>query len=289
MATGFIDFTTMDLGAPQGMVTVHGSRPWEIVDENFGRALRNVGGGSHADEVVHFGVDLGGDFEVATKVRYWGSELSCCTYGGLAIWISGGAFIRVYPSNGSQGLQLRVRDNGHGVDVDGEFPRSTGADEWLYIRARAENNELKVRSWAEHEQEPTTWNDAGDISGVPAGFIGLYARNRHTSKAWAFLSWSDNPDANPAPLEPKLFAISGAITDENGNPCQRTVYAMTRPTDGSAPQVLAHGRSDPVTGEYELALPTGNEITRVVVAEDSGNPGPNDPVLPDLVDRVIPG
>ena len=96
----------------------------------------------------------------------------------------------------------------------------------------------------------------------------------------------DHPYKSAAPV---FFSISGTVTDENGNPCQRTVYAMSRPTDGSAPQVLAHGQSDPVTGEYELELPTGDEITRVVVAEDSGNPGPNDPVLPDLVDRVIPG
>ena len=81
-----------------------------------------------------------------------------------------------------------------------------------------------------------------------------------------------------------LMSISGTVTDENGNPCQRTVYAMSRPTDGSAPQIVAHGRSDPVTGYYELGVSTDEEVTRVVVAEDD-----DAPLLNDLVDRVIPG
>ena len=88
---------------------------------------------------------------------------------------------------------------------------------------------------------------------------------------------------------PSLFSISGTITDEHGNPAQRTVYAMSRQTDGSAPVLLGHGESDPTTGAYELILPTDDEVTRIVLAEDQGEPGPNDPVLPDLVDRVIPG
>ena len=86
-----------------------------------------------------------------------------------------------------------------------------------------------------------------------------------------------------------LKSVSGVVMDEGGNPVQRIVYIVSRPTDGSAPQVLAHGQSDPVTGEYELAIPTHEEVTLVVVAEDEGTPGPNDPVLPDLCQRVIPG
>lgn len=86
-----------------------------------------------------------------------------------------------------------------------------------------------------------------------------------------------------------LLFVSGTIYDRKGNPCKRKVYAMRRPTDGSAPHVLAHGQSDPTTGAYELTLSTDEEVTLVVVAEDEGTPGPNDPVLPDLCQRVIPG
>ena len=84
------------------------------------------------------------------------------------------------------------------------------------------------------------------------------------------------------------YSISGIIRDRLGNPCQRKVYAVSRPTDTTAPQILAHGLSDPITGAYELAIPSGEEVTRVVVAEDEGTPGPDDPVLPDLVHRIIP-
>lgn len=79
-----------------------------------------------------------------------------------------------------------------------------------------------------------------------------------------------------------LGSISGTITNRLGAPCQRKVYAVSRPTDTTAPVVIAHGLSDPITGAYELIVPTSQEVTRVVVSEDS------DPLLNDLVDRVIP-
>ena len=81
-----------------------------------------------------------------------------------------------------------------------------------------------------------------------------------------------------------MLLVSGVIYDRKGNPCQRTVYAMSRPSDESAPVLLAHTLSDPVTGHYELGVPTDDEITRVVVSEDD-----DAPLLNDLVDRVIPG
>jgi hypothetical protein len=82
---------------------------------------------------------------------------------------------------------------------------------------------------------------------------------------------------------PALKTISGIIYDRNGDPCKRKVYAVTRPTNATAPVILAHGLSDAVTGEYELLVPTEDEVTRVVVSEDDA-----DPLLNDLVDRVIP-
>jgi hypothetical protein len=80
-----------------------------------------------------------------------------------------------------------------------------------------------------------------------------------------------------------IASISGIITDCLGQPCQRKVYAVSRPTDTTAPVILAHGLSDPTTGAYELVLSSTDEVTRVVVSED------DDPLLNDLVHRVIPG
>lgn len=82
---------------------------------------------------------------------------------------------------------------------------------------------------------------------------------------------------------PKQTEISGIVTDANGQPCQRKVYAVTRPIDGALPEVLAHGLSDPATGEYTLDIPTTAEVSRVVVSEDDDSP-----LLNDLIDRIIP-
>jgi len=98
---------------------------------------------------------------------------------------------------------------------------------------------------------------------------------------WGFSSVlpSDHPYKSAAPT---VISISGTIYDRNGDPCKRKVYAVTRPTDTTAPVILAHGLSDAVTGEYELVLSTEAEVTRVVVSEDD-----EDPLLNDLVDRII--
>ena len=123
----------------------------------------------------------------------------------------------------------------------------------------------------------------GVLSDVDRQYIEGYLAHRHGT-AGALQEGHPYKDAAPS-----IFYVSGTITDEHGDPAQRTVYAMSRPTDGSAPQVLVHTQSDPITGEYQLNLVTDDEVTRIVLAEDQGEPGPNDPVLPDLVDRVIPG
>lgn len=78
------------------------------------------------------------------------------------------------------------------------------------------------------------------------------------------------------------YSVSGTIIDRFGNPCQRKVYAISRPTDATAPIIIAHDLSDPTTGAYELVFSTTDEVTRIVVSED------NDPLLNDLIDRVIP-
>lgn len=90
-------------------------------------------------------------------------------------------------------------------------------------------------------------------------------------------------DASPVLLDGAGdHSISGIITDRTGELCQRKIYAVSRPTDATLPVILAHGLSDPTTGAYELIIPSSEEVTRVVVSEDS------DPLLNDIVDRVIP-
>jgi hypothetical protein len=88
--------------------------------------------------------------------------------------------------------------------------------------------------------------------------------------------------ANFTPPSRLLGVVSGIVTDRSGNPCQRKVYAVSRPTDTAAPVVIAHSLSDPTTGSYELVISSGEEVTRIVVSED------DDPLRNDIADRVIP-
>lgn len=77
-----------------------------------------------------------------------------------------------------------------------------------------------------------------------------------------------------------LSPVSGTIRDVNNNPCQRKVYAVSRPTDATAPQILAHGLSDPITGAYDLLVPSGEETTVIALGDEGEN------AL--IYDRVIP-
>jgi hypothetical protein len=77
--------------------------------------------------------------------------------------------------------------------------------------------------------------------------------------------------------------IRGVVRGTDGQPAQRKVYAVTRPTDTALPQVLAHALSDAVTGAYELAVPDDTEVSRIVVSED------NAPLLNDILHRIVPG
>ncbi len=81
-----------------------------------------------------------------------------------------------------------------------------------------------------------------------------------------------------------LGSISGTITNRLGAGCQRKVYAVSRSDQIAALSVIiAHTLSDPATGAYELIVPSGEEVTRVVVSRDFDD----SPLLNDLVDRVI--
>jgi hypothetical protein len=126
----------------------------------------------------------------------------------------------------------------------------------------------------------------GEIAEIIIALTAVTLEDRQKIEGYLAHKWglaaslpSGHPYKSAAPF---IGAISGIITDRFGNPCQRKVYAVSRPTDATSPVVLAHGLSDATTGAYELIIPSAGEVTRIVVSED------DDPLLNDLVDRVIP-
>ena len=98
--------------------------------------------------------------------------------------------------------------------------------------------------------------------------------------------------ASFAPPSRRLGTISNTngapITDENGAPAQRKIFAVPRSYFGAGGVGRIWSTESDADGRYELWAPAGVEHSRIIVAQDSGSPGPADPVLPDLIDRVIP-
>ena len=84
---------------------------------------------------------------------------------------------------------------------------------------------------------------------------------------------------------PTMKSVIGVVTDQSGNPAKRKVLLVER-THG---RVVGRTESLPSTGEYLIQTPYAGDHSRIVIAEDAGTPGPADPVLPDLINRVIPG
>lgn len=64
----------------------------------------------------------------------------------------------------------------------------------------------------------------------------------------------------------------------DGNPASRIVHCFGRDTG----ILINSGESDISTGAYEVLLPDGSEVLRVVLADETE-------LYNDLVDRVIPG
>lgn len=81
-----------------------------------------------------------------------------------------------------------------------------------------------------------------------------------------------------------MASTSGVITDANGQGAARPVIAVLR--DHPVRTFLTQSAAN---GAYTLRVPDAGEVSRIVLAQDAGTPGPTDPVLPDLIDRVIPG
>lgn len=72
-------------------------------------------------------------------------------------------------------------------------------------------------------------------------------------------------------------SVSGTITDDNGNPCQRTVRVYDRATGALIEEVL----SNATTGAYKVVTSVA-EVQRIVLDDSAGV------VFNDLIDRVIP-
>ncbi|NKN34224.1 LamG domain-containing protein [Marichromatium bheemlicum] len=83
--------------------------------------------------------------------------------------------------------------------------------------------------------------------------------------------------------EQTATSVSGIITDQQGAPAARTVRLYHRQSGA----LLAETRSSATDGAYLLTTTVPREVDRLVLSDDDG--GPADPVLPDLVDRLIPG
>lgn len=72
--------------------------------------------------------------------------------------------------------------------------------------------------------------------------------------------------------------VSGVIRDDTGAVCARTVRVVNRSTGA----LIASTTSDAGTGAYSFALPTLDEVQRIVLDDSGGT------LYNDLIDRVIP-
>ena len=267
---------------PAGWSTLSGARTWTVSDLSGNKVLR--GSSLSSAEWSRIGPsDIGPDVdgEIIVKVR-WTNNVSGTGVAAI-VGLHGvdgqdtGAHIEFRPGNND--FNFRHRNNGvqsNGTDAT-SFTNS--ANTWYTVRLQYDSGTYRAKVWNSSQDEPVNWmfeyTSAPPVEGGGRPFIGC----RNPSNTYYF----DDVVYNQKGASP---SVSGVITDENGTPCERTVYAVTRPTDGSAPEIVAWARSDPVTGGYELPIvgvPAGSDITRIVVAEDNGVL-----LLPDLVDRVIP-
>ncbi len=180
--------------------------------------------------------------------------------------------------------QFVTYNNGAFSDVAGNTPSPAfDARNWHFLRVRFQFTKIQMRWWYPGNDEPTSWlfeTTRATPNDIPPGKVGWSCSHQTGNQLALFVVGPIGKVEIPPALN---HSVSGIITDANGQPCQRKVYAVTRPTDGTAPEVVAHGLSDPATGEYTLGLPTTAEVSRVVVSEDDDSP-----LLNDLIDRIIP-
>jgi hypothetical protein len=234
------------------------------------------------DDAWHFGA---GDFTIEFYIRPASVSVNQPIAGQrLAGGLNESWVVGVFPATD---LYFSFSTNGTN-GVLASFTHGMSANTWHHIAYS--RNGANLRCFVDGAQVGSTYNigtssifnstttlKVGSFNDSPTSFFTGHMQDLCITKGEAKYTANFTP---PDRLTQRT--ISGTIYDRDGDPCKRKVYAVSRPTDTSAPAILAHGHSDTTTGEYELTVPYV-EVTRVVVSEDDA-----DPLLNDLVDRVIP-
>lgn len=160
---------------------------------------------------------------------------------------------------------------------------SLGQDEWAHVAATRQEglcrlflNGVQVDSGT--HAHPLSFSGVNPRIGAfdaTTEVMHGYIQDLRVTKGVALYTSNFTP---PARL---IGQISGTITDEGGAPAARKIVVFPR----ALPQRVAETESSG-SGTYSLQVPA-MEYCRIVLAQDAGSPGPADPVLPDLIDRVI--
>jgi hypothetical protein len=164
-------------------------------------------------------------------------------------------------------------------------PNRIAIDNWYHVavsrsgttaRLFVDGTEVASATLSNNLNNTAPLGIAGQVSGAMS-FLNGYIQDLRITKGVARYT------ADFTPPTRMIGTVSGVITDASGAPCQRKVFAVTRPQGTTAPKVLSHGQSDPLTGYYELHAPYAHEVSRIVLDDAAGT------LYNDLIDRVIPG
>ena len=201
-----------------------------------------------------------------------------------------GTLLLLRNDNGVHKMQYRISDNGSNV-VEAEWTNHTlNAGNWHHIRVGKDDDGMYISansSIVATEAATNTYDSTAPwFIGYAVGqeFIGYM-------QDWLLQIGGDSR-RNIVVSAPLIGTISNTngdpITDENGAPAQRKIFAVPRSYFGAGGVGRIWSTESGADGSYELWAPAGVEHSRIIVAQDSGSPSPADPVLPDLIDRVIP-
>lgn len=107
----------------------------------------------------------------------------------------------------------------------------------------------------------------------PGGYLNGYLDDLRITKA------ARTETSEPAAAFPNHAGeVAGVIRDDTGAVCARTVRVVNRSTGA----LIASATSDAGTGAYSFALPTLDEVQRIVLDDSGGT------LYNDIIDRVIP-
>lgn len=108
---------------------------------------------------------------------------------------------------------------------------------------------------------------------TPDGYLNGYLDDLRITKA------ARTETSEPSAAFPNHAGeVAGVIRDDTGAVCARTVRVVNRSTGA----LIASATSDAGTGAYSFALPTLDEVQRIVLDDSGGT------LYNDIIDRVIP-